>query len=167
MRNDGKCGVCGDPYDGIRTHETGQMMAHNVTARNYFPGSSIDLLIEVVANHGGTFEFEMCWRDHWDQKETEACFEPLQLITMAEPQTENDQFELDPAAGSGLFTMSVELPFNRTCQHCILRWHWRTANNWGSCDDGTERVGCGFQEIYRNCADISVQRNGAGIGLGL
>ncbi|GIY91991.1 chitin-binding type-4 domain-containing protein [Caerostris extrusa] len=37
-----------------------------------------------------------------------------------------------------------------------------SANNWGQCDNETKAVGCGPQEIYRNCADISVLP-GAGI----
>lgn len=200
MRNAGKCGVCGDPYDGVRLHETGQSMALNETTRNYFPGSSIDLMVEIVANHGGTFKFEMCWRDDWSFKETEDCFEGLRLsnleqavvasspngnetATNASSSVENKEtsepsafattsledefeYELDPASGTGIFTMSVDLPFNKTCENCILRWHWRSANNWGTCEDGSERVGCGHQEIYRNCADVSVKRNGAGIRLG-
>lgn len=140
-------------------------MAHNVTARNFFPGSSIDILLDLVANHGGTFKFDMCWRDSWQQKETEDCFEQLELSQGVEDVTEDGFYDLDPSAGTGSFAMSVDLPFNRTCQNCILRWHWKTANNWGKCEDGSERVGCGYQEIYRNCADISVSRNGVGIGL--
>ena len=119
-------------------------------------------MIEIVANHGGTFDFEMCWRDSWDLKETEECFEPLNMTGAAEDEV---GYELDSGSGVGIFTMSLDLPTNRTCENCILRWHWKSANNWGVCDDGSERVGCGYQEVYRNCADISVKRNGAGIGL--
>lgn len=139
-------------------------MSLNVTTRNYFPGSSIDLMVEIVANHGGTFNFEICWRDEWSTKETEDCFETLQLSGHEEGELD---YELDPNAGTGAYTMSIDLPANRTCERCVLRWHWRSANNWGVCDDGSEGIGCGYQEIYRNCADISVTRNGAGIGLGL
>lgn len=32
----------------------------------------------------------------------------------------------------------------------------RAANNWGLCDDGKEAMGCGPQETYRNCVDITV-----------
>lgn len=145
-------------------HETGNTMALNVTTRNYFPGSSIDLMIEIVANHGGKFRFEMCWRDNWETKETEDCFEALKLSGKEEDEVE---YELDAASGTGMNTLSVELPLNKTCEHCVFRWHWKSANNWGVCDDGSEAVGCGYQEVYRNCADISVKRNGAGIGLGL
>lgn len=41
--------------------------------------------------------------------------------------------------------------------HSIL-FIWE-ANNWGTCSDGTEAVGCGPQETYRNCADITVGNN--------
>lgn len=168
MRNEGKCGICGDPYDGERLHETGNAMALNETARNYFPGSSIDLMIEIVANHGGQFKFEMCWRDSWNDTETEDCFEGLKVSVAKENNNQpSDYYQLDPTSGTGIFTMSVDLPIDRTCERCILRWHWKSANNWGVCEDGSEKVGCGYQEVYRNCADISVKRNGSGIGLGL
>ena len=142
-------------------------MALNETTRNYFPGSSIDLMIEIVANHGGHFNFEMCWRDSWNTTETEDCFESLKLSGKeSTPEDDELSYQLDSSSGTGIYTMSVELPAERTCENCILRWHWRSANNWGICEDGSEAVGCGYQEVYRNCADVSVKRNGAGIGLG-
>lgn len=170
-------------------------MAQNETVRNYFPGSSIDLMIEIVANHGGHFNFEICWRDSWSVPETESCFEKLELSkknfidnsrgTDTRNQNDDDDddhdhsddatpsdtgqlfsYPLDPGSGTGIYTMSIDLPLNKTCENCILRWHWRSANNWGVCEDGSEAIGCGYQEVYRNCADISVKRNGAGIGLG-
>lgn len=169
-RNAGKCGVCGDPYDGDRLHETGNLMALNESSRNYFPGSSVDLMVEIVANHGGKFKFEICWRDKLEIKETEECFMPLKLsnakgASNLDDNNSDHEYNLDPNGGTGIYTMSVDLPNNKTCEHCILRWHWKSANNWGVCEDGSEKVGCGFQEIYRNCADVSVKRNGAGIGL--
>lgn len=159
-------------------HETGGSMALNTTTRNFFPGSSIDVMIEIVANHGGLFRFEMCWRDDVNVKETEQCFEPLQ-ITGRNPKKNNGQenfqddfddqfdYELEPSAGEGFFTISLDLPRDKTCNQCILRWHWTAANNWGTCDDGFQAVGCGYQEIYRNCADVSVNRLGVGVGFGL
>lgn len=158
--------------------------------RNYFPGSSIDLMIEIVANHGGQFKFDICWRDKRDEHENEDCFEQLRFSNSDKQQpqvvnnidnngnnTNNNEildseniesyyYDLDPASGTGVYTMSVDLPSNKTCEACILRWHWRAANNWGTCDDGSEAIGCGHQEVYRNCADISVRRSSAGIRLG-
>lgn len=146
-------------------------MAQNETVRNYFPGSTIDLMIEIVANHGGHFNFEVCWRNGWDTIETEDCFEPLRISGRAQNESDDDNdgnaydYELDSSKGTGIYTLSVDLPYNRTCENCILRWHWRSANNWGICDDGSEAVGCGYQEIYRNCADISIKRNGSGVAV--
>lgn len=144
-------------------------MALNETTRSFYPGSSIDVMIEVVANHGGNFKFEMCWRDEWTDIETEDCFESLDLSGREEEEdpVKRRTYDLDSRAGTGTFSMSLELPVNRTCENCILRWHWRSGNNWGICEDGSEAIGCGYQEIYRNCADISVKRNGAGIGFGM
>lgn len=38
-----------------------------------------------------------------------------------------------------------------------------TGNMWGVCDNGTEAVGCGRSETFRNCADISVVSNTGGL----
>lgn len=48
------------------------------------------------------------------------------------------------------------------CVAYCISFSFFIANNWGDCDNGTKAVGCGPQEIYRNCADISVLA-GAGI----
>lgn len=68
--------------------------------------------------------------------------------------------------GSKLFTISndekgpvsykVKLPEGLTCRHCVMRWHWRVANTWGLCENGTHAVGCGNQETFRSCSDISI-----------
>lgn len=56
----------------------------------------------------------------------------------------------------GFYTIPLKLPRDRKCSHCILRWDWKSANNWGLCANGTEAMGCGPQEEYRNCADIAI-----------
>ncbi len=66
--NGGKCGICGDPANGRRDHETGGVHARNITTRSYPPGSVIDVAIDTVTNHGGRFVFQMCWRDSWEVK---------------------------------------------------------------------------------------------------
>ena len=59
------------------------------------------------------------------------------------------------------------------CNQCILQWtytaglcnkwhtwHWYCnyclGNSWGVCSDGSGGVGCGPQETFRSCADISI-----------
>lgn len=43
-----------------------------------------------------------------------------------------------------------------TCHRCVLQWRYVAGNNWGQCKNGTEAVGCGPQEEFRACADISI-----------
>lgn len=38
----------------------------------------------------------------------------------------------------------------------MLQWRYIAGNNWGMCEDGTGAVGCGPQEEFRACADISI-----------
>lgn len=152
--NGGRCGNCGDAFNSIREHETGGFYANNVTVRHFYPGSAIDVFIDIVANHGGIFNFEMCWRNSFNEKETESCFEKLQLVDG------RSEYLLDFNSGPGKRIIQVKLPKDRTCDKCVLRWHWKSGNNWGRCADGSHQVGCGPQETYRNCADIAVNYEG-------
>lgn len=127
-------------------------MVLNRTVRNYFPGSTIDVLVDLETNHGGYFEFELCQRNSFDIVETEECFEKLQFVD----GTYKKLLRTDHS-DKGLMSMSLIIPENlRDCRACILRWNYRAGNNWGICADGTSRTGCGPQELYRNCADISI-----------
>lgn len=42
------------------------------------------------------------------------------------------------------------------CGNCVLQWRYVAGNNWGMCADGTGAVGCGPQEEFRACADITI-----------
>ena len=42
----------------------------------------------------------------------------------------------------------------------LSKWTYRTANSWGTDPDGTSCVGCGKQEHFRACADISINGDG-------
>ena len=99
------------------------------------------MLIDIVANHAGKFDFSLCWRD--DNKkgkmffyfelniyiyfcesnsETEECFEPLKLEN-------GDEFaKIKMKDGNGMFLFALQLPPKRTCSNCILRWNWKTGN---------------------------------------
>ena len=52
--------------------------------------------------------------------------------------------------------MTYQLPDNLSCTHCLLRWRYLTSRTWGKLENGTECLGCGPQEEYRACADISI-----------
>ncbi|OTF74997.1 hypothetical protein BLA29_011483, partial [Euroglyphus maynei] len=85
-----------------------------------------------------------------EKKETEKCFIPLLV-------NGRKYFELKPNI-LGNISMSVTLPWNVHCKHCVLRWNWRGGNNWGKCSNGKFAIGCGPQETFRNCADIAIEK---------
>ncbi|XP_037576711.1 uncharacterized protein LOC119458928 isoform X1 [Dermacentor silvarum] len=166
--NGGRCGVCGDNYahPRPRRHETGNMYARNVTVRRYAPGQLVDLVVDLETNHLGHFEFALCPRASWQEAESEECFDmhPLTVVTASGPARRKSAFYCAepktryrlPTAANGLYMIQVQLPEKLTCEYCVLRWHWRSANNWGDCGDGKMALGCGPQETYRNCADVAI-----------
>lgn len=150
----GKCGLCGDAYNlqTPRPHETGGYMVVNRTVKNYFPRSTMDVVINLDTNHGGYFEFELCRRQSFDEPETEACFEQLRFIDGSHRM----RLRADHS-DRGLKSVALLMPDDlQECRACILRWNYRAGNNWGVCKDGSQGMGCGPQELYRNCADISI-----------
>ncbi|CAG7720002.1 unnamed protein product [Allacma fusca] len=82
--------------------------------------------------------------------ETQECLDQNLL------QLEDGSTQFPIPAVSGHYYPKVKLPSNLTCEHCVLQWHYRAGNNWGYCDDGRGAVGCGPQETFRACSDISI-----------
>ncbi|RXG61484.1 hypothetical protein Avbf_17418, partial [Armadillidium vulgare] len=62
------------------------------------------------------------------------------------------QYSLEDKPYPGNFTWYVQLPPSMTCSNCVIQWTYVGANNWGTCDNGTEGMGCGPQETFKNCA---------------
>jgi len=149
----GKCGPCGDSYSlsRPRPNENTGTYGKGVIAATYEEGSFIDLKVRITANHWGYFLFELCPLNSSDELETEECFmkNPLKL------EDGSDKYIL-PSSNVGLYSMTVKLPANLTCDQCVLRWHYTCGNNWGVCADGTGRLGCGPQETFRTCSDIAI-----------
>ncbi|KAJ8674245.1 hypothetical protein QAD02_005507 [Eretmocerus hayati] len=61
-----------------------------------------------------------------------------------------------PVNGTGKYIIELILPQGLSCKQCSLRWEYTGGNIWGNCLDGSNRLGCGPQETFRNCADISI-----------
>ncbi|XP_018560910.1 uncharacterized protein LOC108903277 [Anoplophora glabripennis] len=77
----------------------------------------------------------------------EHCFTPLLLADgSSQYSVSKDEFYIEN---------KIKLP-EETCERCVLRWHYRAGNNWGECGDGSSGLGCGPQETFRSCADISI-----------
>ena len=58
----GKCGICGDPwFANPREHEApGGRYATGTITGSYKHGETINVQIDVTANHRGFFEFKLC-----------------------------------------------------------------------------------------------------------
>lgn len=151
-QNGGKCGECGDDYaqPRPRPNENGGIYGLGVIVKRYQPGEVIKAKVQLTANHLGSFTFHLCQLMNEHHVETEECFQkhPLQLT--------DGSYEAVVPHSQAKFEIPIRLPQNFSCEHCVLRWNYKTGNSWGICDDGSTGLGCGPQETFRNCADVSI-----------
>nr|QSC42439.1 lytic polysaccharide monooxygenase D [Coptotermes gestroi] len=150
--NDGKCGECGDDYalKRPRPNENGGIFGTGIIVAKYPAGSTITTLTNVTANHLGRLEFRLCPLKLKDELETEECFAkyPLKLA-------DGSSSHRLVADVIGDVLVDVVLP-DIKCEQCVLQWTYITGNSWGYCGDGTGALGCGPQETFRGCSDISL-----------
>ncbi|XP_035217513.1 uncharacterized protein LOC118190844 [Stegodyphus dumicola] len=152
--NNGKCGVCGDPYhvQQPRPNEAGGKYGLGIIVRNYTVGQEIETTVDLTANHLGYFEFRICPNNNTNKIVEQDCLDkyPLQLAdgTGTRYYVTKEQM--------GLIHVPLKLPRDLRCSHCVLQWQYRGENNWGKCSDGTYNLGCGPQETFRACADVSI-----------
>ncbi|XP_038222482.1 uncharacterized protein LOC119840057 [Zerene cesonia] len=147
--NKGKCGICGDAYNLARPrpHELGGEYGRGTIVDTYESGQIIEVTVEITAYHKGYWYFKIC-----PQPEKEAyqkCFDqyPLEL---------EDGGELYFPPKGGKFTLKYRLPKGLSCKHCIMQWRYVAGNNWGFCKNGTQGLGCGDQETFGACSDVSI-----------
>jgi len=151
--NGGRCGLCGDSWDDpIREHEApGGRFATGTIGRHYTAGQAVDVTVEITSNHWGSFTFRVCPAAGPGQDPSQACMDAHLLHTNSGQQ----EWRI-PSTKPGLFHLQVLLPADLACEQCVLQWTYRTGNSWGVCEDGTGAIGCGAQEHFRACADISI-----------
>ncbi|XP_014610244.1 PREDICTED: uncharacterized protein LOC106790084 [Polistes canadensis] len=157
IKNGGKCGICGDDYalSRPRPNENTGIYGTGTIVKNlndrYQKCQKIKAVVRITANHWGYFKFQICQLSKSKELETEECFEryPLKL------EDGSDRYVLKSHDAKD-YTMTLILPKNLTCEHCVLRWEYVAANNWGVCEDGSEKMGCGPQETFKTCSDITI-----------
>ncbi|XP_046401951.1 uncharacterized protein LOC124167930 [Ischnura elegans] len=158
VTNGGKCGECGDAYNlpRPRPNENGGKYGLGYVAKRYKEGEMINVKINVTASHKGYFTFKLCPMNGIEGKlgkpVEQECLDK-HLLTLADGSTKWTLKTFD----AGMYEMKVQLPMGIKCESCVLQWYWRTANSWGTCDDGSEGMGCGPQETWSNCADIAIE----------
>lgn len=90
---------------------------------------------------------------------TQECFDLYPLFLSG---TRENRFYIpheEKTKKKGTFKYRVKLPDRVTCTQCVMQWTYYTGNMWGKCENGTEAVGCGKPETFRNCADVSIFSN--------
>ena len=106
--------------------------------------------VDVTANHKGYFIFRLCVNNDPRRPAPESCFNQHVLKMM----DGTEKFYI--GSGTGTHSTMLKLPQTVSCSNCVLQWQYVAGNNWGFCSDGTGAVGCGPQEEFRACADISI-----------
>ncbi|KAK6959371.1 cell wall integrity and stress response component 4 [Biomphalaria glabrata] len=152
-RNNGKCGVCGDPHHAKREHEAGGKYANGIITREYKQGDVIDVAVHVTANHKGFFEFRICPVEDPKVEVTQEC---LDKIVLEKADGNGTKYFLPESQSNQFFNVSLRLPSDLTCKQCVIQWKYRTGNTWDKDETGKFCVGCGPQEEFYNCADVTI-----------
>lgn len=157
--NGGKCGVCGDPYNGPQPHVHPGKYATGVITKTYTSGQTIQVKIAITANHFGWFEFRL-------GKLVEPPITQSKLTHLLKLTNGQTRWYLESDENKE-YTIDVKLPDGVSCDHCVLQWWWNSGNSWG-CDENSGMCGIGYgpQETYSNCADIKVMSTGDETGGG-
>lgn len=153
QRNGGKCGPCGDPWHmpQPRDNEGGGKYGRGVIVKKYKHSSRIQLGVELTANHMGFFEFRLCPHNRPSKPVTNECLDKYVL-----QKADGSGPRYFPGPGAKKFYAKYRLPPGLTCTQCVLQWRYVAGNNWGKCENGTSMVGCGKQEEFRACADVTI-----------
>jgi len=154
--NQGKCGICGDPFQGPHDHEAGGIYAAKdrpVTKCYSEADHVIDIAVKITAYHKGYFEFRLCENNNMTTDPTLDCFDNGHLLEIAGNPgvTRYDINDVEQL----YYRFQLDMPTNVRCSQCIMRWIYNTGNSWG-CDTTGCGMGMGPQEQFINCADISI-----------
>uniref|UniRef100_A0A8W8P1H4 Chitin-binding type-4 domain-containing protein n=1 Tax=Magallana gigas TaxID=29159 RepID=A0A8W8P1H4_MAGGI len=169
VRNGGKCGVCGDPYQGPLENEAGGKYAIGIISKHYDGTAKyINVTIEQTVFKKGYYEFRICPNNDVNNRVKQECLDQylLQIYSMEyfpfDDGKPTDSFSLIPGntqyfpEGRGIHNLRLGIPDKLTCTQCVLQWKYITGNHWGTSENRTSCYGCGFQETFINCADISI-----------
>ncbi|ODN04840.1 hypothetical protein Ocin01_01848 [Orchesella cincta] len=143
------CGVCGDPLSqgAPRDNELNGKYYKGIITGRYTAGQVIDIEVDLTTAHLGNMEWRLCTNP---QSENQACFNQHVL------QLANGSGTKLAAGPTGMPRTQVRLPAGVRCDHCVIQWNYRAGNGWGQCEDGSQGPGCGPQETFRGCSDISI-----------
>ena len=129
----------------------GGKYGQGVVVKSYIADTIISVDVFIHKNHMGYFKFDLC---NAKNGESEECFAQNRLKT----EKGEDTWKLPPG-DDRIFTVNLQLPKGLECDHCVLRWIYVCGNSWGNCENGTEGMGCGPQEHFLSCSDITIKKS--------
>ena len=147
--NNGKCGVCGDPYHEKEQKHVypGEYAKKGVITKTYSQGQEITVLVELTSNHMGRFKFTI-------GKLNKLPITKEQLTHVLRTPEGNIWWSV-PDRSNSMFSIKLRLPAGLVCSRCVLQWYYKTGNSWG-CDQEGCGLGYGKQETFVNCADVRI-----------
>ncbi|XP_064613004.1 uncharacterized protein LOC135476802 [Liolophura sinensis] len=159
-KQNGRCGVCGDPYDIFpRPHEAKGRFANGIIVDTYEEGATITITLDITAPHKGWFQFKLCPVNNKKVRATQSCLDryPLKF-------SNGDSMYFLPKNFKPMnVTVRAVLPAGLTCSQCVLQWKYHTGKDWG-CDKPDKPdsccVGCGPQEEFYGCSDVAIVKRG-------
>ena len=116
--NGGKCGICGDNWAGPRTYERGGPGYTGFIVRSYSEGQTIDVKVELTANHLGWFEFRLCDADDLYNQGKDATHECLNQNLL---KNVNGETQIKIKSGERMVQTQLVLPKGLTCERCVFQ----------------------------------------------
>ena len=149
--NKGRCGVCGDPFQGPLDNEPGGKYANGIIVHSAAVGAIMPVTVEITAPHKGYMEFRLCPNDDPRKRISQECLDDFLLHII---ESKSSKY---PVTTSGQYKLKLQLPESVKCRACVLQWKYNTGNSWGV-DPITNKgcIGCGNQEQFYGCADIAI-----------
>lgn len=114
--NNGKCGLCGDPWNKPRDHEFGGKYFTNHISSTYQKGSVINLTVFTNLNPSGWMEFRLLPYDTGISS-----ISNNYLLHIGDSRTRRYRVRR-----SGYHVIPVRLPTDVECERCILQWKFHT-----------------------------------------
>lgn len=135
MQNGGKCGVCGDPYQGPHENEAGGKYASGIISRHYDVSDKyLNVTIDLSVFHKGYFEFRICPNNDVNVRVKQACLDRYLLkIQSVEFFPVVDGMYMKSGSfipGStryfpedrGVYDLRLVIPERLNCSQCVLQW---------------------------------------------
>ena len=138
--------MCGDPWgQRPRNHEApGGRYANGIIVKEYRVGETMEVEIDLSANHRGSFTFKLCQNNNVRRDSHQRCFDRyvnseflyfylsilcfqslkniyfFQRHTLKVYPEMTESFEL-PSEASQTFYIQLKLPEGVTCKQCVLQ----------------------------------------------